>query len=269
MVQQFRVKPNEFAKERPYIARNIRATRDAYELVEDRAAQPFDYDRRPHARGRQRQPDHDRQRAPLGSRRHRGDVRPDRGVPDLLQRRRRRHRPLHDQQRDRSRPRSRCARSTAARCPSQSWINEHIIYTHGYGVIASPTNVAVEHAAGVLREQHPGRRPAASRSTRAARRSTSASSRAAYVIVDAKQPSFNYPRQGVRDSLTPLPRAGRREAVERAAQGGVRAALQRHQPADLRADPAGVEDPAVPVDPQPGREARAVPEVTTTTRTPL
>src|SRR6266568_169480 len=32
MVQQFRVKPNEFAKERPYIARNIQATRDAYRL---------------------------------------------------------------------------------------------------------------------------------------------------------------------------------------------------------------------------------------------
>ena len=42
MVQQFRVKPNEFAKERPYIARNIRATRDAYGLskIESRN---FDY----------------------------------------------------------------------------------------------------------------------------------------------------------------------------------------------------------------------------------
>src|SRR4029453_10206281 len=26
--------------------------------------------------------------------------------------------------------------------PTQSWINEHVVYTHGYGVIASPTNVA-------------------------------------------------------------------------------------------------------------------------------
>ena len=35
VVQQFRVKPNEYAKERPYIARNIRATRDAYNLSGD------------------------------------------------------------------------------------------------------------------------------------------------------------------------------------------------------------------------------------------
>ena len=26
--------------------------------------------------------------------------------------------------------------------PSQSWVNEHLVYTHGYGVIASPTNQA-------------------------------------------------------------------------------------------------------------------------------
>ena len=46
-----------------------------------------------------------------------------------------------------------------------------------------------------------------------------------YVIVDAKQPSFNYPRQGVSDSLTPVPGQGRRAALERAAQGRVRTAV--------------------------------------------
>ena len=32
--------------------------------------------------------------------------------------------------------------STARACPSQSWVNQHLVYTHGYAAIVSPTNQA-------------------------------------------------------------------------------------------------------------------------------
>jgi len=84
--------------------------------------------------------------------------------------------------------------------PSQSWVNQHLVYTHGYGVIAAPTNAAVDGnpdfvASGIpvtkdaplspeqpdlyFGEHQPG-----------------------YALVDAKQREFNYPREGRADATT-------------------------------------------------------------------
>ena len=83
--------------------------------------------------------------------------------------------------------------------PSQSWVNQHLVYTHGYGIIASPTNVAAQDGnpdfllSGIpvpkdapitlnqpdlyFGEHQPG-----------------------YALVDAKQREFDYSRPGRADA---------------------------------------------------------------------
>jgi uncharacterized protein len=85
--------------------------------------------------------------------------------------------------------------------PSQSWVNQHLVYTHGYGIIASPTNASAEDgnpeflASGIpvaedapitldvpdlyFGENQPG-----------------------YALVDAKQREFDYSRPGRADATT-------------------------------------------------------------------
>ena len=44
----------------------------------------------------------------------------------------------------------------SADLPSQSFVNRHIIYTHGYGVVASPSNSGeARRLSQLLPEQHP------------------------------------------------------------------------------------------------------------------
>ena len=82
----------------------------------------------------------------------------------------------------------------SADLPSQSFVNRHIVYTHGYGVVASPSNQADADGnpnfylsdVPVNGERHQdaatGRR----------RRSTSPRTSASYVLTGAKQAEFNY-----------------------------------------------------------------------------
>jgi uncharacterized protein len=85
--------------------------------------------------------------------------------------------------------------------PSQSWVNQHLVYTHGYGIVASPTNAAEADgnpqflASGIpvakdapitlnqpdlyFGENQPG-----------------------YALVDAKQREFDYSRPGRADATT-------------------------------------------------------------------
>ena len=70
-IQQFRVGPNEFQTEAPYINRNIRATRDAFGLDDGQHRQLRFQDvrgdpRRGSRRGRRQQPRNDQQRPPVG-----------------------------------------------------------------------------------------------------------------------------------------------------------------------------------------------------------
>ena len=77
------------------------------------------------------------------------------GAADLLPDQRRRRRPLHHRQPDDA---GCCLvrEVNSSELPSQSWINEHLVYTHGYGVVASPTNTAADRRLAVVRRQrHP------------------------------------------------------------------------------------------------------------------
>ena len=141
--------PNEYQAEAPYIDRNIRAaraTRSASTTVETEAAStsrrsahiPADEA----TDGRRQQQGHDQQRPPVGPGRARSETYQTAPEPaDLLPDRRRRRRPLPRRQRDRQVLIA--ARGlNSADLPSQSFVNRHIVYTHGYGVVASPSNAA-------------------------------------------------------------------------------------------------------------------------------
>src|SRR5947209_10033 len=138
IIQQFRVGPNEQTKERPYIARNIKATRDAYALGNVQINR-FNFNTELTA----------------------GDLATNaetiRNVrlwdPDILkltyqqlQEIRAFYR-FNDVDVDRYNIDGRptqvelSARDlNPAGLPSQSWINSHLSYTHGYGAVLSPAN---------------------------------------------------------------------------------------------------------------------------------
>jgi uncharacterized membrane protein (UPF0182 family) len=138
IIQQFRVGPNEQTKERPYIARNIKATRDAYALNNVQVNR-FNYN------------------ADLNA----GDLTTNsetiRNVrlwdPNILkltyqqlQEIRAFYR-FNDVDVDRYNIDGRptqvelSARDlNPAGLPSQSWVNSHLSYTHGYGAVLSPAN---------------------------------------------------------------------------------------------------------------------------------
>jgi uncharacterized membrane protein (UPF0182 family) len=138
IIQQFRVSPNEQTKERPYIARNIKATRDAYALNNVQVNR-FNYN------------------ASLTA----GDLVTNsetiRNVrlwdPDILQKTYKQLQEIrsfyrfNDVDVDRYSFDGRPTQvELSARdlnpggLPSQSWINSHLSYTHGYGAVLSPAN---------------------------------------------------------------------------------------------------------------------------------
>jgi len=199
MVQQFRVKPNEYAKERPYIARNIRATRDAYKLsrIDEQA---FNFESpltQKAARDHQTTIDNARLWDPEVLAATYSQVQESQTYYNV-----------DDVDIDRYTVANETVQTAISlrevngnALPTQSWINEHIIYTHGYGVIASPTN----RAFGTEPEYFAKDIPVTNQGIEVDPRGAQiyfGEQQGGYVIVDAKQPSLNYPRQGVRDSLS-------------------------------------------------------------------
>ena len=137
-VQKFRVQPTESVKERPYIDRNIQSTRAAYDLG-DIKVNPFDYDENLQASDLEDNSETIR------------NVRL--WDPDVLQRTYARLQEIrqfyrfNDVDIDRYTVAGRTTQIlVAARelntsgIPSASWINQHLVYTHGYGAVASPAN---------------------------------------------------------------------------------------------------------------------------------
>ena len=198
-VQKFRVEPNEFQNEQRYIERNIAATRAAFNLqgVDNK---PFDYQTNLDANVvNQNVASIDNARlwdpAVIQSTYQSlqglqtfykiNDVDIDRY-------------PVGDETRQ-------VVLSTReineSELPSQSWVNQHLVYTHGYGVVSSPTNVAAEDGnpdfllSGIpipqdspitlnqpdlyFGEHQPG-----------------------YALVDAKQREFDFSRPGRADATT-------------------------------------------------------------------
>ncbi|MGH8973064.1 MAG: UPF0182 family protein [Acidimicrobiia bacterium] len=141
-VQRFSVEPNEFQKESRYIERNIKSTRSAFGL--DRVeVKPFDYKEELQA------PDIQANEGTIG------DARLwDPNVLEQTYRAIQQFRPQYifgDVDIDRY-PLEGEARQVVLSAreldldnlPSQTWQNRHLVYTHGYGVVASPSNAVTD-----------------------------------------------------------------------------------------------------------------------------
>ncbi|TMK88360.1 MAG: hypothetical protein E6G57_07410 [Actinobacteria bacterium] len=137
-IQQFRVSPTESKKERPYIARNIKATRAAYNLG-DVKINPFNFNTNLNA----------------------GDLVNNGGTirnvrlwdPDVLQKTYQQLQEIrgfyrfNDVDVDRYNINNQITQvELSARdlnpggIPSPSWVNGHLVFTHGYGAVLSPAN---------------------------------------------------------------------------------------------------------------------------------
>jgi uncharacterized membrane protein (UPF0182 family) len=209
VIQQFRVGPNEFQTEAPYIARNIRATRSAFVL--DRVnTDDFEFQTFGQIPAEESNAIIDSNKGTIDNARlwdpgiiqqtyntvqnlqtyyRIGDVDVDRYLVD-----------------NETRQVLITARGlNSADLPSQSFVNRHIIYTHGYGLVASPSNVATSDGSpgyylkNIPTETVPN---GIALSDGKASQIYFAESLGSYVLVDAKQREFNYQRQGITDRFT-------------------------------------------------------------------
>ena len=198
-VQKFRVEPNEFQNEQEYIERNIAATRGAFGLAKVNN-QPFDYQQNLDASVVS-------QNAASIDNARLWDPQVIQSTYQSLQGLQTFYK-IDDVDIDRytvgdqTRQVVLSAREISqGELPSQSWVNQHLVYTHGYGIIASPTNVAAQDGnpdfllSGIpvpkdapitlsqpdlyFGERQPG-----------------------YALVEAKQREFDYSRPGRADATT-------------------------------------------------------------------
>jgi uncharacterized protein len=189
--QQFFVNPNELTKEKPYIARNIHATRDAFKLNKV-AVKNFDY------------------KADLTL----ADLQDDSQTignarlwdSDVIARNFQIFQSLQtyyrflDADTDRYVVDGKLQQvQVAARelnrgdLPSQSWVNRHVVYTHGYGAVVSPANTANDGQPNYLLSDIPGRGALPLDVPEV----YFGEGLDGYTLVDAKLREFNYPRQGL------------------------------------------------------------------------
>ena len=220
-IQQFKVGPNEFETEAPYIERNIRATRSAFGL-DDGQQRQFQYETFGQIPA-------DDARAIVDS--NKGTIDNARlWDPGIIQQTYSRSRSLQtyyqigDVDVDRylvdneTRQVLIAARGlNSADLPSQSFVNRHIIYTHGYGVIASPSNEATTDGSPRLLPE--GRADAGVRNgiqldDGKASQIYFGEGLGSYVLVDAQPKEFNYQTAGQDRQVHALPGEGRRGAVE-------------------------------------------------------
>ncbi len=197
-VQKFRVEPNELARERPYIKRNIDATREAWNLDGVRA-QRFDY-----------KTDLDREDLAANA----GTIDNARlwDVGELLANYRQQQAfgtfyRFADVDVDRYRiGGNRTQVMIAARelnrddLPNQSWVARHLTYTHGYGMALSPSN-AVDpggQPAYVLSDIPPDTKEPSLRLERPEIYYGEAIG--GFSLVDGRTPEFDYPRKGRGDA---------------------------------------------------------------------
>ncbi len=204
-IQQFRVGPDEFAKEAPYIARNIKATRDAFDIddveTDDFEFQTFPNIENPDAvvatnlatidNARLWDPDVIQDTfsglQSLQTYYQIGDVDVDRYLID-----------------NEVRQVLIAARGlNSADLPSQSFVNRHIVYTHGYGVVASPSNEAVAEGAprfflsNIPTEVEPNTIEIDGKASEI----YFGEGLSGYVLTGAQQSEFNYQRAGRTDSF--------------------------------------------------------------------
>ena len=200
IIQNFKVKPNEFANERPYIRRNIAATRQAFDLS-DIDVKNFDYTQ-------DLQPATIETNLPTLDNARLWDPSVIRSTYQTLQALQTYYR-INDVDVDRydidgqtTQVLLSARELNSAELPSQSWVNEHIVYTHGYGGVASPSNKAeTDGSPAFVLSEIPPQGTALPLSGHGAEVYLG-EGLDNYVIVDAKQKELNYARQGVEDSRT-------------------------------------------------------------------
>ena len=141
-VQKFRVEPNEFQNEQRYIERNIASTRNAFGLASVKD-QPFDYQQNLDASVVS-------QNAPSIDNARLWDPTVIQSTYQSLQGLQTFYK-INDVDVDRYTVGNQTQQVVLSareisqgELPSQSWVNQHLVYTHGYGIIASPTNVSAQ-----------------------------------------------------------------------------------------------------------------------------
>src|SRR6478609_1064453 len=198
--QQFFVQPNELAKERPYISRNISATRSAFGLDDKHVrSERFDYrnnlttadltnDSQTISNARLWDPS-----VVAGTLKKNQSLQTYYRFPDADT-----DRYTIDGQEKQVLIATRELNTDDL--PSQSWVNRHVVYTHGYSSVVSPANAASSDGQpNFFLSDIPGKgNPAVALD----RPEVYFGERLnGYTLVGAKQPEFNYARQG-RDVTT-------------------------------------------------------------------
>jgi uncharacterized protein len=199
-IQNFKVKPNELAQERPYIGRNIGATRAAFNL-QDVGVQSFSYT--PNL-----DPTVVDTNRPTIDNARLWDPAVIRSTYQTLQGLQPYY-TINNVDIDRYNINGQetqvliGARDlNSSSLPSQSWVNEHLVYTHGYAAIVSPTNQAAQSGDPVflLRDIPPNSQgiPLTDHGAQV----YFGQNLSGYTIVDAKQDEFNYARANNTNAMT-------------------------------------------------------------------
>jgi len=200
VVQQFRVNPNEFQKEQTYIARNIQATRAAWNL--DKVdAKPFNYNENL----TQTAIDDNRQTIDNARLWDPAEIlRNYQSFQTLVT-----FYKFTDASVDRYKINGKVTQVLVSPrqvnppdLPSQSWVSQHLVYTHGYGVVVSPINKA----------RDPGGQPDYLLSDIPPTGDIQLNEKysgiyfgqnlGGFSLVDARQTEFDYPRKGQSDHFT-------------------------------------------------------------------
>ncbi len=197
--QKFRVDPNEFQSEQRYIGRNVAATRAAFNLNSvDVTNFPYTDTLQPAVVNANRPTiDNARLWDP-------GIIKPTYQTLQGLQT----FYKVNDVDVDRyvidgqTRQVTIAARElNSAELPSQSWVNRHLVYTHGYGAIASPTNSATAQGnPNFFASDVPPKGQI--KITNQGSQLYFGENLSGYTLVDANQSEFNYPRAGAQDATT-------------------------------------------------------------------
>lgn len=199
-IQNFKVKPNELSDERPYIGRNIGATRDAFG-IQSVQVQNFNYTQNLNTSVV------DANRPTIDNARL--------WDPDVIQSTYQTLQGLQPYYRVNNVDIDRYdingqetqvligARDlNSSSLPSQSWVNEHLVYTHGYGAIVSPTNQASSSGDPLFNLSNIPPTGTGISLTDKGAQLYFGENLSGFTIVDAKQSEFNYARSNNTNATT-------------------------------------------------------------------
>jgi uncharacterized membrane protein (UPF0182 family) len=197
ITQQFQVKPAENRKERPYIERNIKATREAFGLT-NVEVKNFDYTEAANAiTGQTLQDDAATIR----------NIRlwdPNKELSRVTWQQQQSFRPYYqvlDVDVDRYPVNGQPTQTVVAvrelnpdRLPRDNWVNRHLAYTHGYGAIVAPANAATDDGkpAYSLKDLPPTGSPALEQARIYVGEQGDQAGASDYAIVGTKQPEIDY-----------------------------------------------------------------------------